>query len=307
MLMRSARHTSGSAANRFQNKDLMSLLMALVRQSRWIMLFALITSVVGGLSSGALVATINQALGIAAGTLSELGWRFLLLALAVLVTRTLSQTCFVRLGQNTKAALRMSTIRRITEASHQNRERHGGARAITMLTQDLDTIVVFFLSVPTLAMNGSIVVGCLAYLGYLSWQILLFALVTILIGSLGFHLANTRTMFHLPTSRRREDDLVGDFRSLFDGAKELKLHRRRPGSDLQGGVLPASVAQSEGEGQNGAGDYPRRSLLRSRRSLYQTGLRPGCRGRRRGRFATRNGQCGGEHALTGSSRAELRS
>ena len=27
-------------------------------------------------------------------------------------------------------------------------------------------------------MNASIVLGCLAYLGYLSWQILLFALVT---------------------------------------------------------------------------------------------------------------------------------
>jgi putative pyoverdin transport system ATP-binding/permease protein len=217
-------------AGRFQllqNKVFMSLLLTLVRQSRWILLLALITSVVGGLSNAALIAIINQALGASADQLSELGWRFLLLALAVLVTRTLSQTFFVRLGQATKAALRMRTIRSVTEASYQNLERQGGAKALTVLTQDLDTIVVFFLSVPTLAMNTSIVLGCLAYLGYLSWQILLFALVTILIGSLGFHLANTRAMFHLRSSRQREDDLVGDFRSLFDGAKELKLHRRR--------------------------------------------------------------------------------
>lgn len=71
------------------------------------------------------------------------------------------------------------------------------------------------------------IAGCLAYLGYLSWQILLFAIITIFLGSLGFHLANSRAEFHLRASRRREDDLVKYFRALFDGAKELKLHRDR--------------------------------------------------------------------------------
>jgi putative ATP-binding cassette transporter len=205
----------------------MSLLLNLIRQSRWILLLALVTSIVGGLSNAALVAIINQALGATADRLPTLGWQFLLLALVVLVTRTLSQTIFVWLGQSTKAALRMTTIRSVTDASYQSLERQGAAKALTVLTQDLDTIVVFFLNLPVLAMNGSIVLGCLAYLGYLSWQVLLFAILTILIGSLGFHVANTRAMFHLRSSRRREDDLVKDFRALFDGAKELKLHRRR--------------------------------------------------------------------------------
>ncbi|MFT4065916.1 cyclic peptide export ABC transporter [Paraburkholderia sp.] len=205
----------------------MSLLLNLIRQSRWILLLALIISIVGGLANAGLVAIINQALGASAERLPTLGWQFLLLALAVLVTRTLSQTIFVKLGQNTKAALRMKTIRSVIDASYQNLERQGASGALTVLTQDLDTIVIFFLSLPSLAMNGSIVLGCLAYLGYLSWQVLVFAVVTVLVGSLGFHVANTRAMFHLRSSRNREDDLVKDFRALFDGAKELKLHRRR--------------------------------------------------------------------------------
>ncbi|MDR5815310.1 MULTISPECIES: cyclic peptide export ABC transporter [unclassified Caballeronia] len=205
----------------------MSLLLNLIRQSRWILLLALIISVVGGFANAGLVAIINQALGATPERLPTLGWQFLLLALAVLVTRTLSQTAFVQLGQNTKAALRMRTIHSVTEASYQNLERQGASSALTVLTSDLDTIVVFFLSLPSLAMNGSIVIGCLAYLGFLSWQVLVFAVVTVVIGSLGFHLANTRAMFHLRSSRNREDDLVKHFRALFDGAKELKLHRRR--------------------------------------------------------------------------------
>jgi putative ATP-binding cassette transporter len=214
----------------------MSLLLTLIRQSRWILLLALVTSIVGGFGNAALVATINQALGATAERLPELGWHFLLLACAVLVTRTLSQAIFVWLGQRAKAMLRMTTIRSVTDASYRNLERQGAAKALTVLTQDLDTIVVFFLNLPVLAMNGSIVLGCLGYLGYLSWQVLVFAIVTILIGSLGFHFANTRAMFHLRGSRRREDDLVKDFRALFDGAKELKLHRRRKNAFIDDGL-----------------------------------------------------------------------
>lgn len=45
--------------------------------------------------------------------------------------------------------------------------------------------------------------------------------------ALGFWLANSRAVFHFRASRRREDDLIKQFRALFDGAKELKLHRQR--------------------------------------------------------------------------------
>jgi putative ATP-binding cassette transporter len=131
------------------------------------------------------------------------------------------------LGQRTKATLRMRTIRRIAGASYAHLEQCGAARPLGVLTQDLDTIVVFFVSLPSIAMQGAVIVGCLVYLGMLSWPILLFALVTICIGALGFHLVNARALLHLRGSRRHEDDLVRQFRALFDGAKELKLHRAR--------------------------------------------------------------------------------
>ncbi|MCY0386512.1 cyclic peptide export ABC transporter [Robbsia sp. Bb-Pol-6] len=220
----------------------MSLFLNLIRQSRGMLLLALLAGVVGGLSNAGLVAVINQALGAPADGFAALGWRFLALALVVMVARTLSQTIFVRLGQASKAALRMTTIRNVTDTSYQSLERQGSAKALTVLTQDLDTIVVLFLNLPVLATNSAVVVGCLAYLGYLSWQVLLFAVLTILVGSLGFRWANNRAMFHLRGSRRREDELVKDFRALFDGAKELKLHRRRKDAFVDGSLATSVEA-----------------------------------------------------------------
>ncbi|MFT4063671.1 cyclic peptide export ABC transporter [Paraburkholderia sp.] len=212
----------------------MSLVLYLIRHSRQTLLVAIVTSVISGLSSAGLVALINQALGASRQTLGELGLKFLGLSVLVLITRAVSSTLFMRLGQNAKATLRMDVIRRIGDASYQSLERQGASRALSVLTDDLDTIVVFFVSLPNLAMQGAVIAGCLAYLGYLSWQILLFAVVTVFIGSLGFHLANSRAEFHLRSSRRREDDLIRHFRALFDGAKELKLHRQRKAALIDG-------------------------------------------------------------------------
>ncbi|WP_027796669.1 cyclic peptide export ABC transporter [Paraburkholderia acidipaludis] len=205
----------------------MSLLLKLARNSRWTLFVALVTSLVSGFGNAGLVALINQALSASSAQLARLGWQFLVLGAVVLVTRTVSQTLFMDLGQRAKANLRMQTIRRLGDASFRHLEQQGAARSLAVLTQDLDSIVMLFVRMPALAMQSAVIVGCLAYLSVLSWQILLVAIVTIGIGAAGFRVANGRALFHLRASRQREDDLVRHFRALFDGAKELKLHRRR--------------------------------------------------------------------------------
>ncbi|MFM0276620.1 cyclic peptide export ABC transporter [Paraburkholderia sediminicola] len=205
----------------------MHTLWFLVKGSRQRLLLAIGMSLVSGFGNAAMVAHINQALSASREQLVELGLRFLVIGVVVLITRTASQTLFMSLGQNAKASLRMKTIDRISGAPFAYVERQGSARSLGVLTQDLDAIVVLFVGLPGLVMNGAVIAGCLVYLGLLSWQVLVFAAVTVLIGSAGFHAANTRGMFHLRSSRRREDALVRHFRALFDGAKELKLHRAR--------------------------------------------------------------------------------
>ncbi|WP_322069277.1 cyclic peptide export ABC transporter [Paraburkholderia bannensis] len=205
----------------------MSLLLKLARNARWTLFVALATSLISGFGNAGLVALINQALSASTAQLAHLGWQFVVLGVVVLATRTLSQTLFMDLGQRAKANLRMQTIRRLGDASFRHLEQQGAARSLAVLTQDLDAIVMLFVRMPALAMQSAVIIGCLAYLSVLSWQILLVAIVTIGIGAAGFRVANGRALFHLRASRKREDDLVRHFRALFDGAKELKLHRSR--------------------------------------------------------------------------------
>ncbi|RKP53799.1 cyclic peptide export ABC transporter [Pararobbsia silviterrae] len=205
----------------------MRTLWFLVKGSRMRLVLAMGMSLASGFGNAALVALINQALVATSAQLIGLGWRFLMIGVAVLITRTGSQALFMSLGQDAKARLRMQTIDRIAAAPYIHVERQGSSRSLSVLTQDLDAIVVLFVGLPGLVMNAALIAGCLVYLGMLSLQVLGLAAVTLCLGSAGFHFANTRGLFHLRNSRRREDSLVRHFRALFDGAKELKLHRAR--------------------------------------------------------------------------------
>ncbi|MFT4066899.1 cyclic peptide export ABC transporter [Paraburkholderia sp.] len=216
----------------------MTLLLKLARNARWTLFVALVTSIVSGLGNAGLVALINQALSASTAQLAHLGWRFAVLGMVVLATRTLSQTLFMSLGQRAKANLRMQTIRRLGDASFRHLEQQGAARSLAVLTQDLDAIVMLFVRMPALAMQSAVIIGCLAYLSVLSWQILLVAIMTIGIGAAGFRVANGRALFHLRASRQREDELVRHFRALFDGAKELKLHRLRRAAFIDDTLSP---------------------------------------------------------------------
>ena len=216
----------------------MPLIASLIRSSRWLLPLALLVSLVSGFANAALVALINQALQASGAQLVQLGVRFALLAALVLATRVGSQTLFMYLGQRVKARLRMQTIGRIAAASFRDLERCGAARALGALTQDLDSIVVFFVSLPSIAMQGAVIAGCLAYLGMLSLPILGVALAVLGVGTFGTHLVGSRALRHLRASREREDELLRQFRALFDGAKELKLHRARADAFVGGQLAP---------------------------------------------------------------------
>jgi putative ATP-binding cassette transporter len=203
------------------------LLRELLARFRWPLALALSGSAISGFGTAALISTINNALRASAAELTQLGWRFAALGIVVLLSRMLSQTVFMRLGQRVKADLRVLVTRRIADAPYRHIEQQGSGKGLAVLTADLDAVVMLFVGLPSLVMQGAVVAGCLFYLGYLSWQILLAAIVTILLSSLGFHLAHRRALAYLRSSRRREDDLMRHFRALFDGAKELKLRRAR--------------------------------------------------------------------------------
>src|SRR5205814_7693088 len=86
--------------------------------------------------------------------------------------------------------------------------------------------------VPVAAMYSAILLCGAAYLGLLSWYVLVFLSVFSIVGGLAYRLLIERGFHSLHLAREEEDKLFGHFRGLTEGVKELKLHRNRRGTFL---------------------------------------------------------------------------
>ncbi len=205
----------------------MRLFVFLFRASRGLLLAALLASLVSGFGSALMVSYINRALNIRSAELTGVGVQFAVVALGVLVTRWLSETLFVQLSQRTLASMRMRLSQLMLEVPYRHIETQGSGRLLAVLTEDVRTVSDFFVALPNFTQHGAVVVGCLVYLGYLSWQVFLFAIVVTLLGAVGYHFAHVRALVHLRKARTEQDELFRHFRALCDGAKELRMHRPR--------------------------------------------------------------------------------
>lgn len=204
-----------------------SLRNVLFRASGHLLAFAIVASLAGGAASVGLIATINRALSTPADQLTALGLRFAALAVAVLLCRTAALMLFVRLNQTVLASLREHIAGRLLASPYAELERVGPGRGLALLGEDTNQVATLLVALPFVVMNGTIVLGCLAYLAYLSWQVFLFALVAVLTGSICYRLSRKRSQRYLRDAGKWHDVLIERFGAIFAGAKELKLHRQR--------------------------------------------------------------------------------
>src|SRR5690606_32801237 len=121
--------------------------------------------------------------------------------------RWLSQTQFVELSQRTLAQLRSHLTSHMAELPFRELEQRGSAKLLAVLSEDVHSVSHLFVMLPELLMHGAVVIGCLIYLGMLSWQVFLFALVMVVLGSLAYHWADVRALHALRRAREHEDDL----------------------------------------------------------------------------------------------------
>jgi putative ATP-binding cassette transporter len=199
----------------------------LVRRSRLLVVSAAIAGVVSGLANTGLLAVINSALAGSAGDRHRLVLVFGGLCLLVPVSRIASELMLIHLGQRTVFDLRVELSRRILAVPLRRLEELGASRLLANLTEDVPAITNLATQVPVLSINVAIVASGLAYLGYLSWQVLLLVVGFIALGALGYWLAVQRALRHFEGARRETDRLYQHFRTLTSAAKELKLHARR--------------------------------------------------------------------------------
>lgn len=209
----------------------MRLIAYLWRHSRPTLALAILAGLVSGAGTTGLLALINSSLS---GTLPRITLlvSFVLLCLLVPTARIASELLLARLGQDTVLNLRMQLSSRVLEVPLRRLEQLGGDRIVSALTGDVSTIANAVSLVPLLCINLATVAGALAYLGWLSWQVLLVVIAFILVGVVSYQLPVTRAIQYIRRANSLHDVLYGHFRALTDGAKELKLHRGRSESFL---------------------------------------------------------------------------
>ena len=198
-----------------------------VKHARVILLLVLVTGILSGLSNTALIAVINTALnrGLALG--GALVWAFVGLGLLLVLSRFASSTLLAYLSTKAAFELNMMLSRRVLAAPLRRLEELGAHRLLASITGDVAAISNILPILPAIIINGAVVVGCLAYLGWLSWPLLIGLLVIMAVGIFTYQILVGKSMVVARIMRKQGDTLYQHYRAMVEGTKELKLHRGR--------------------------------------------------------------------------------
>ncbi|HSK81565.1 MAG TPA: ABC transporter transmembrane domain-containing protein, partial [Thermoanaerobaculia bacterium] len=188
----------------------------------------MLTAIGSGLASTGILILINRIL-VSADLSSErsLAWAFAALCVLVPVSRFVSSYALLSLSQKAVFDLRLDLCRKILAAPMRRLEEVGAPRLMAALTGDIGSMAGALTEFPLLCMNGAVVVGSLAYLGWLSWKVLLVVLALMVVGILGYHLPMRWGAARQRLAREEGDALFQHFRAMTEGTKELKLHQPR--------------------------------------------------------------------------------
>jgi putative ATP-binding cassette transporter len=167
---------------------------------------------------------------------------FAALCVLVPVGRLLSQTLFNWIGASALFDLRLRLSRGILGMPLRDLEAAGSHRLFASLTDDVSSIHLAVVQVPTLCTHVAIVIACLVYMGWLSWKLLLVVLAVLLVGVVTYQVPLVRSHRYFARLREETDVLFGHFRGMIHGAKELKLHRRRREVFVDDVLVPTSAA-----------------------------------------------------------------
>jgi putative pyoverdin transport system ATP-binding/permease protein len=206
----------------------MPLILFLLSSSWRVVAIAFGAGFLSGGCSAAIIALISRTLAKGSGESSTaIAWGFAELAFVALSTGIISRVVLVRLSQNAVFILQTQLSRQILATELIYLERLGSPRLLAVLTEDIDSISTAVSAIPTLCINFAVVIGCMVYISWLSWKVLLIVLLLSLMAGLSCKILLSRGRIYLSQAREQQNQLFQHFRTVIEGVKELKLHPRR--------------------------------------------------------------------------------
>jgi putative pyoverdin transport system ATP-binding/permease protein len=205
----------------------MNLLLLLLSTSWLSVTFAVLAGLLGGICSAGLIALINFAIAHPQSSTLALLLGFLGLCLLLLGTMTYSLVALGRLVHGVTFRLRIQLIQRILACPLRHLEELGAPKLLAALTDDVEAISMASFLIANLCVAIAMLMACLIYLSWLSWQLSGIILIYMSIAVWGYNTLLKRGRFYFRKARNGQDQLFGHFRTVIEGTKELKLHANR--------------------------------------------------------------------------------
>ena len=207
--------------------NLSRLVQFLLRGPKRTLLVLLVTGLLSGICSAGLLAVINVLVHQTGRLPRALALIFVALACVKIATHGLSQLSLVYLAQDTILDLGLKLCAQVTRTSLRTLEKKGPSHILATLTDDVSALAWALQCVPSLTINGAVLLGGAVYLAWLSWTIFLGVVGLTLVGALTYKVLHDRAFRVIYAARESRAALFRHFRSLTEGTKELMMHRGR--------------------------------------------------------------------------------
>lgn len=211
-----------------------------VRRSRSMVALAVGFSFLAGLGYTLLIALTKRILSESGASRSQFVLTFFALCVAIPVFGYASQVMLLYVTSKAGYELRVRLGRQILAAPMRQLERLGPHRLLATIGEDIGSVIELVTVVPQMLTQFAMMAGCLLYLGWLSWKLLLLMLGYMALGLLTHQLPLVRAFRYFKLLRGQWDAMYKAFQGLIAGTKELKLNRRRREDFLRLELDPAA-------------------------------------------------------------------
>lgn len=214
-----------------------------IRHSRKLIVLAVVTSFLAGVGYTMLIALIKRAVGdgLTGVAPSGLTWTFVAFCLAIPFCGFASQMVLLYLTSQGAYELRIQLSRQILAAPLRQLEKLGTHRLLATITQDIGSVIELVNILPQMLTQFAMMIGCIVYLGWLSWKLLLIMLACMAVGLLTHQLPMSRAFRYFRLLREQWDAMYKGFQGVIMGTKELKLNSKRREAFLAQELEPAAA------------------------------------------------------------------
>jgi putative pyoverdin transport system ATP-binding/permease protein len=205
----------------------MNVIRLFLSTSRISVLVATVTGLLSGASNAGIIALIHAALQGKSPSQGQFALEFLGLCLLMLISTAMSQMCINRVAETVLFDLRLRLTSHILACPLRYIEETGIPQLFATLTQDLEVIGNASVRISLLCVLVALLLGCLAYLSWLSLPLFGLTLILMPIVIVSNQYLIYRGRHFLKFAREEQDSLFQHFRTATEGIKELKLHQQR--------------------------------------------------------------------------------